>query len=1267
MKQISISRPDRRTRHAASALPIVLALLLLLSALVLAFLARTNLDFQNTKASSSMARNELLERVAVETILGDLRAEMIAGSSNNTNTNRLPLVVTNAWAMVPARVVSTNIQATNFEPGGDFANLVKQSLSGREFFKDEAAGSGVPPKGTYGTNARTKRAGDVNTSVHSVNGRFITAERWNFPRLLSGSGFASNQLPDWIPITRGGVPADGTNVDISLARSNVPLSNTNCVVGRYAYNIYDTGGLLDINVAGYSPADQSAKKTNAPGKGALVWAELAALPVNPGVDPAALVAWRNRISQSSYFTNMISGTNSSLRKGFLTPFSSDTNNSDNYFFTRQDLIRYSLANSNAIPTNALPFLTTFSREIDQPSFAPFPDRPKVFADRAGGGNTEFGNDDVVNPNLAAASYNDGNRTDSPLPRRFPLSRLSEVATDPDARTGTEADIRKHFGLSWNEEKDGQVPAKCWKYEEQNSDGKIRTLAEVKGSGREANFIELLKAAISAGSLGGQAWPLAGTNYLQSVHGNIGGAGSEEGSVDRHIIQIAANIIDQADADSLPTRIYFAPASKSGCGRTYYGREDLPYLYQIAFYLYRKSAIPKDNLCAFPDNNANYPFPTYKSFIMAHPIVWMPHSSAVAPSGGFLPDRFRVITMSTAYARYDIEETTDRPSSSNCESVRVGTQIPWWTPFWTGNTTTTYSQTDISKWVGGTGLLESGNQTQFNSVLIADDPDLSAKTRKFEPVKDYLEFELSDRNTLRQPMILQVRGAPGISYLDGSSSDSGFLASQDTCFDTEMIDTDVLPKSTQVFGFNCGYVLAGPFLLEVAARDANGDVITDAKGNKSTVIRNLIGYRVETTTLADFQYALEYLDSGGHWVIYDVLRGVHGFSTGRANAVAEGTTKFADASNNYNGYGLIGKIDPRTDRFGPRTSNGFNPRPTFNYSFARTLLHRAANQTDRDSNDSINGMNPSREFGVDAAGLASLWVKPPSSDPSSGTVERPGWLEFNQDTQSYYYKDPDKIARPGDGAVSGVATDIKDPNGKMLQESNFPSRPMILNRPFRSVGELGYAFRDQPFKTLSFSDPRSADAALLDVFCIEETNPTADGIPVTAGKINLNSRQPAVLQAVLQGVLKANAETNVPTLTATEARKIAAAVTAWTSNATAAGGGPFMNPSEIAGKSTGPNAADYRGFSSQLPALLADSKDKAIKERREAVARAFAGSTQTRTWNLLLDIIVQNGKYPISAKSSSQFLVEGERRYWVHLAIDRFTLEVIDQKTELVSE
>ena len=49
------------------------------------------------------------------------------------------------------------------------------------------------------------------------------------------------------------------------------------------------------------------------------------------------------------------------------------------------------------------------------------------------------------------------------------------------------------------------------------------------------------------------------------------------------------------------------------------------------------------------------------------------------------------------------------------------------------------------------------------------------------------------------------------------------------------------------------------------------------------------------------------------------------------------------------------------------------------------------------------------------------------------------------------------------------------------------------------------------------------------------------------------------------------------------------------------------------------------------------------------------------------VIAQSGRYPPNANNLASFTVEGEQRYWVHVAIDRFTGEVIDRQDEVVNE
>jgi len=49
------------------------------------------------------------------------------------------------------------------------------------------------------------------------------------------------------------------------------------------------------------------------------------------------------------------------------------------------------------------------------------------------------------------------------------------------------------------------------------------------------------------------------------------------------------------------------------------------------------------------------------------------------------------------------------------------------------------------------------------------------------------------------------------------------------------------------------------------------------------------------------------------------------------------------------------------------------------------------------------------------------------------------------------------------------------------------------------------------------------------------------------------------------------------------------------------------------------------------------------------------------------VIALSGRYPPNASNLVGSVVEGEQRYWVHVAIDRFTRQVIDKQIEVVNE
>jgi hypothetical protein len=211
---------------------------------------------------------------------------------------------------------------------------------------------------------------------------------------------------------------------------------------------------------------------------------------------------------------------------------------------------------------------------------------------------------------------------------------------------------------------------------------------------------------------------------------------------------------------------------------------------------------------------------------------------------------------------------------------------------------------------------------------------------------------------------------------------------------------------------------------------------------------------------------------------------------------------------------------------------------------------------------------------------------------------------------------------------------------------------MLNRPFRNAGEFGYAFRTAPGptpapspnpKTLDFYTSASPDTAVLDLF-------TYNNAPLRSGTVNLNTQNVAVLTAILTGAFQA--EQNV---------------------------GPAPSPSPVASpaaKSAATNivnatisqAALSRADIPRLSSTVINAPFTTTEETRETVARVLSEVAQTRTWGLLIDVITQTGRYPPGTTNLTQlFVVEAEKRYWLHVAIDRFTGEVLDRQLEAVSE
>jgi hypothetical protein len=294
------------------------------------------------------------------------------------------------------------------------------------------------------------------------------------------------------------------------------------------------------------------------------------------------------------------------------------------FLNRQQLLEYQ--KTTGLSSNALQYLGTFSRESNSPSFSPFtpPGSSVNYAALASTSNAVNPNFLLRRATTAFTRF-DGTPVvvGEPLVKtRFPLSRLSwvtykgpsaalQICKDVDPtintnctsdsviialvnsgvpvstlRAGTKNNIKKCFGLVWDSRTPyipptGTTPSvgQQWVYvspASTNGGGTFDPVAAPSGSpasvikrldtvaseNREPDFFELLRATILDGSLG-QNTATPGT----STTGVTGGAtvfpDIHMNNKDHHVLSIGAAIIDQADPDSIPTRIEFKPPAATG--------------------------------------------------------------------------------------------------------------------------------------------------------------------------------------------------------------------------------------------------------------------------------------------------------------------------------------------------------------------------------------------------------------------------------------------------------------------------------------------------------------------------------------------------------------------------------------------------------------------------------------------------------------------------------------------------------------------------------
>ncbi len=814
----------------------------------------------------------------------------------------------------------------------------------------------------------------------------------------------------------------------------------------------------------------------------------------------------------------------------------------------------------------MPYLTTFSREVNGPVWGPTTNFGVVnggnYNYQANATNSGTLNPLIFHPRVAASGWNRNNGApavkNEPLVKyRFPLSKLAllesvgttySTADYTSNKNNIKSDILKYFGLVLASDSNGLY--RHWIYTNPAGGASttgattILTLDTVAGLNREADFFELLQAGILSGSLGrvGRA-----DNITKALLDN-------DSSTTQQIIRIGANLIDQWDADDYPTTITFNSSD-------FYGIEDLPYINEV-FVRANGSATRTAAMIA---NGVPATLPSYPPYnLYLYFELWNPHQSS--STGTSYPKGFQIVPLDATAPSV----LTD-PNDADYFRLLIGEGSSFW--YWNG---TTWS--------------------------------LSGSTHKFTALLNNGVISIPSTDTYREPNLISATSAPW-------------------------------PGGPSIAAYSLGPIPSFPpeGNLDVDWAGSTAGATAFASSKLSRVCVGLVFHAV---------FQIQFQDSQNQWHTYGTFEGI-------ANAALAGV-KAGTTANAFSDIGSITpklddgtvdtdsfvKSDPRTFRFGP----GENFPGTSGTGFVASA--GVSLTPDKNTvNSPIWGGNNAIPFIGQTGGnftaatpyRVDMWsVNDPAVTPSgvayTGSYASTTVAGKSAGVNAPYYLDNDKVQRVGDARYAYPTTSPYFSNVAT-------ARPRILNRRFTSVGDLGYAFRDMPWKTLDFFSPNSADAGLLDLF-------TMDDAPVVAGHVNPNTAPAPVLKALLSGA-QLNPSGNT-SLSASAASGIAGAIYASATNS------PFLTRADIV-----PFLASSSAVTNQVPS--------GIKIEREGTVRALAEASNTRTWNFLIDVVAQSGRYPATAATLDNFMVTGERRYWLHVAIDRYTGQIVDRQIEVVGE
>lgn len=1152
------------------ALVVILALIVMLSVILVAFVSQSRVEVSASSSFSNAVVADGLAKDAVNSVIGSLQYEVQAGSKApatvvNQKTIYEPLSNIDLWPRLDGNAGTTNVPT-----------LLRTSRAG----------------GLYQGSSTQVPASSVTTDQPSLEGRKISLRRWNYPRLLTK---AQNEtlglsVPSWIYVNRAG-PVSLTAWSDVLSRSLISGAvNPSYIIGRYAYRVYDISGLVDVNVAGY-PVINIPAAERIGRKGGLSWANLqdAGFPGWTTTGSNAqdfLLNWRWPAAGYADFVDGEGAASGFLRMPSSVPEA-------NRFLSRSDFLGFLESATSQFPTSDTADFatqgTTFSREVNAPSWKP---------DSAPTASPVAMNPFVPSVRVGTAFTRRNGQPAEPgeplVNQRFPLSKI-ELFKDPDANATA---IRKYFGLvsandgTWIYDDGTNVSGTGFSDGTGQSRERLKTLEEVAAANREPNFFEMLQAAIQADSLG-----QAARDDNKSGSGNpLGTSGFAHTWADknlaRQVLQIGVNIIDQYDENNDPTVIRRPDTlkwSKTTPDPDIAGVENTPFIQMIAPAVFRDLTAPQgtgtDNLPLFPVTKGYFQFQ-----------LWNPHQNASAAESG----EYRIVGQGNIKLLV-LKGTATSSDFEEAESAERSLEI-------------------------------NGNSNNPDRILF------NTSTEKFAEPHLLRANEIEAGNSADK-----YEGVSGY----GSANIAGFHAGTVTLPYTR-VESEQMPPGTLTSDRFAHDTLYGK------GRYAQSDAVTSA-----------LAYLGDASETAFFQLQKKV---GENWlpiqtvpVTFDGTYLSYNFSeTLRVLKLGPGSYKFFtyDDIDPAQEWQRINRNSGSHAYYGSWKRDGVVvpfARRAVVFSDPRTLRFgtRMPSRGDELVNKSLAFDNNDQRFG---GWLSTNQGKPVVASASTYQTAPFGNLYDNRAAATFCVRDRGGAAQPFRLGDAGV----KNRNSPASPFANVSSRPFILNRPFKSASEMSQASRDIPWRNLNFANdveaPQStnpvkppADSALLDFFTIAETP------AYRAGTINLNAASKAAILALL---LKSDGDADPEgRLTDTEAETAASAVY------------QYLGSGKRVKATTDNIIASPADIARMVQSLSGSgqSLDGWAKAKKETLTSALAQAHNGRTWNLLIDVIAQSGKFPAQANSLQRFSVTGEKRLLVHVAIDRYTGQVIDRQVEQVSQ